>query len=283
LTIPPSEDTFLLLAEAVLPLSLKAIPRGDSVSSLHTSSAPRAKTENRKRVRALLGRSLEHRLLAYTTAAGAGLLSFGPPANAEIVYTPSNIPLALPTSNQAALTPLDLNNDGKPDFTFSLIYSATALSSVFRSDRALIVGADQTGNGILGAAGVNGFAPTAAAVPAGKKIGAQKDFASNGAVMAIEAYFGRDSIRDSGSWRYVQTAYLGLKFLIDGQVHYGWARIKFPAPGDYELPSIYGYAYESTPNTPIVAGQTSGTAANATGAQGSLGALAAGAAGKQNQ
>lgn len=253
------------------------------MSSLHTRSVRKAKTENRQRLPALLGGKVERRLLAYTTAAGAGLLSIALPADAQIIYTPCNIPMTLPVGNQGALTQLDLNNDGTPDFTFSLIYSATAFSSVFRSDRALTIVADQTGNEILGAAGVNGFEPTAAAVPAGREIGAQKDFTANAAIMAIEAYFGANSIRDSGSWRYVQTAYLGLKFVVDGQVHYGWARIKFPAPGDYELPSIYGYAYESTPNTPIVAGQTSGTAANATSARGSLGALAAGAAGKQIQ
>jgi len=230
-----------------------------------------------------LARGLERNLLAYATAAGAALLPFSLPADAQIIYTPSNIPMTLPTGNQGALTQLDLNNDGKPDFTFSLIYSATVFSSAFRSDRALTIAADQTGNEILGAAGINGLPPTAAAVPAGRKIGAQNDFTPLDAIMAIEAYFGPNSIRNSGSWRYVQTAYLGLKFLINGQVHYGWARIKFPAPGNYELPSIYGYAYESTPNTPIVAGQTSGTASTASPPPGSLGMLAAGAAGKQNQ
>jgi len=250
---------------------------------LHTRSVQQTKTENRKRFPTRLGGNVERRLLAYTAAAGAGLLPFALPADAQIIYTPCNTPMALPTLNHGAVTQLDLNNDGNPDFKFSLFYSATAASSVFRSNRELIIGAEQTGNEILGAAGVNGQEPTAAAVPAGRIIGAQKDFAADFAILAIEAYFSRGNIRDSGSWRYVQTAYLGLKFMIDGQVHYGWARIKFPFPGGYELPSIYGYAYESTPNKPIVAGQTSSTAANASSARGSLGALAAGAAGKQIQ
>jgi hypothetical protein len=252
--------------------------------SLHASTVQNARTKNRRRLPAPLGANIERRLLAYTTAAGASLLSIALPANAEIVYTPSNIPMALPTGNHGVQTHLDLNNDGKPDFTFSLIYSATIVSSRFRSERALLVGPDQKGNEMLDAPGANGFPPTAAAVPAGQKIGTQNNFAANAYVMAIGAYFGPNSIRDSGSWRYVQTAYLGLKFLIDGQVHYGWARVKFPFPGGYELPSIYGYAYESSPNTPIVAGQTSGTANTAASiAPGSLGKLATGAAGKQNQ
>lgn len=253
------------------------------MSSFHARSVEKSKTQNKKRLPAVLGNSVERQLLGYAAAAGAGLLSIALPANAEIIYTPSNIPMALPVGNQVATTQLDLNNDGNPDFTFSLVSSASAFSSVFRSQRTLAIGADQTGNEIIGVAGVKGFAPTAAPVPAGKKIGTQKNFVSHGAIMAIEAYFGPNSTRNSGSWRYVQTAYLGLKFLIDGQVHYGWARIKFPGPGNYELPSIYGYAYESTPNTPIVTGQTSGTAADVSSARGSLGALAAGAAGKQIQ
>ncbi|HVI09190.1 MAG TPA: hypothetical protein VND65_12940 [Candidatus Binatia bacterium] len=237
---------------------------------------PQSNSTIKERLPARLRPPLERKLFAYT-AAGAGLICCAAPAHAEIVYTPSNTPMVLPTGNAPAYTKLDLNNDGVADFTFSLIYSFYANSFQFHSDRLLGIYNNAPGNEVLWAPGVDGFAPTAAAVPAGRKIGAQNDFQSGGLIMAIEAYFGPNSLRNSGSWRYPETAYVGLKFLINGQVHYGWARIKFPAPGNYELPSIYGYAYESTPNTPIVAGQTSGTA-NA-----SLGTLAAGAAGEQNQ
>ena len=51
-----------------------------------------------------------------------------------------------------------------------------------------------------------------------------------------------------------------LKFVVDGEVHYGWARVKLVSPGGYASGSISGYAYETVPNQPIVTGQTGGTA-----------------------
>jgi hypothetical protein len=48
--------------------------------------------------------------------------------------------------------------------------------------------------------------------------------------------------------------------VVNGEIHYGWARIKLVSPGAYNSASIYGYAYESVPNQAIVTGKTSGTA-----------------------
>jgi hypothetical protein len=52
--------------------------------------------------------------------------------------------------------------------------------------------------------------------------------------------------------------YLGLKFQINGETHYGWARLNVQV--NTTKLTIYsrltGYAYETTPNTPIAAGQT---------------------------
>ena len=48
--------------------------------------------------------------------------------------------------------------------------------------------------------------------------------------------------------------YLGLKFLINGKVHYGWARLNTTSGG----PLLTGYAYETIPGKAIIAGQTKG-------------------------
>jgi hypothetical protein len=48
--------------------------------------------------------------------------------------------------------------------------------------------------------------------------------------------------------------YLGLRFEIAGQIHFGWARIEVgTTAGDW---LIKDYAYHDTPNAPINAGQT---------------------------
>jgi hypothetical protein len=227
---------------------------------------------------ARLGNNLEKHLLAYAVAAtGAVLLSTAPSADAQIVYTPSNTPFALNHQNQGPqFTTLDLNNDGVPDFTFAMSstahFSSIGYTTIFKLYMKIVPG--QTGNEVV----QGSLAPTASAVPAGVTIGPKEKFAPGG-YMVHQVYSRSGHInQSSGTWQKVEFAYVGLKFLINGQVHYGWARVKFPYPYGYKYPSIYGYAYESTPNTPIVAGQTSGTESGSnTGAPASLGMMAAGA------
>lgn len=47
-----------------------------------------------------------------------------------------------------------------------------------------------------------------------------------------------------------QTGYVGFKFLLNGATHYGWAKISVTASAI----TLYGYAYQSTANTSIAAG-----------------------------
>jgi hypothetical protein len=52
--------------------------------------------------------------------------------------------------------------------------------------------------------------------------------------------------------------YLGLEFQINGETHYGWARLSVKWNHREHLLSVglTGFAYETEPNTPILAGQT---------------------------
>jgi hypothetical protein len=66
--------------------------------------------------------------------------------------------------------------------------------------------------------------------------------------------------------------YLGFEFAINGEIHYGWARLNVRAQA---IAAITGYAYEIIPNKPIIAGDEGNTsAANNSGA--TLGELASG-------
>ena len=95
-----------------------------------------------------------------------------------------------------------------------------------------------------------------------------------------------------GPWAETTRRYLGLKFIIQGQIHYGWARLNVTAT----IKGIYGaiseYAYETVPNKPIRTGQQKGFARTKHNAElgpvpldapapmpGDLGSLAGGAAG----
>jgi hypothetical protein len=247
------------------------------------STEARTSIKNKTRPRARLGRTLEKNLLAYAAAASAGLLLGARPADAEIIYTPSNIPISFAQRNLGpAFTRFDLSKGSGPDFTFAMSYTSLYSSATIRHKFYLKIVPAQAGNGAIQGAGKS----VAAALSQGEKIGPQQKFGSDGLYMVISEFDGFGS-RKSGTWQNVEFAYVGLKFVITGEIHYGWARIKFPYPGTFfdpgalGYPSIYGYAYESTPNQAIVAGQTSGSAQETSAAStpASLGALAAGASG----
>jgi hypothetical protein len=244
---------------------------------------------DRKRNAVRLSRSLEKNLLAYAAAATGSLAPFAQPANAEIIYTPSNIPITEAFVG-SAITQFDINNDGVSDFAFiNFAYFTHGLGASF-----LAVSPDVTGNEIVGVLVKGQKQVSAAAMSAGQTVGSTANLQSDELVLG-GVFLGSVSETHQGGFLTVETAYLGLKFLVNGQVHYGWARIKFIAPGGYAGASIAGYAYESVPNQPIVVGRISGTAGKSqpSGQSASptasaptvkfqtLGALAAGSAGTQ--
>ena len=48
-----------------------------------------------------------------------------------------------------------------------------------------------------------------------------------------------------------KTAYMGVQFDIDGQTHYGWMHLRSEVSGS----TVYGFAYNTVPGQPILAGQ----------------------------
>jgi len=191
-----------------------------------------------------LNSKLNSRLVAYATAAsatGVALVALPPSATAEVVYTPANVSIGSPFS-------LDLNHDGIADFTLlhCRCFSASGHSLSFRAQL------DVPGNGIVNEA-----------LSAGVLIGQGQPFitestAYGGPILARGFVYGTMS-RFSGIFANAVDKFLGLKFVINGQIHYGWARLT--VPNLFVLPSLVtGYAYETLPNHPIRAGQRSETA-----------------------
>lgn len=88
---------------------------------------------------------------------------------------------------------------------------------------------------------------------------------------------------DGGPWLNKKNLYLGLQFTIDGQIHYGWARLTVSTNKTTCVTKalLTGYAYETEPNTPITTGKLSGD--DEVGAverpEATLGALALGSVG----
>jgi hypothetical protein len=114
-----------------------------------------------------------------------------------------------------------------------------------------------------------GTGGTASALGSGISLGSKGKFQAGHEFMAQEEYYQRSFFYASaGPWKEITRGYLGLKFIIQGQVHYGWARLNVTATtakGSGGMSAgIYGaiseYAYETVPNKPILTGQQGGAA-----------------------
>ena len=233
-------------------------------------------TSNTRKLSCRLDRGLSLYVLA-ASAAGVSALALAPPANAQVVYTPAH--QFIHRNGQIVI---DFNRDGVTDVTIREI--PWNLGSVSPGNSLQAV-PSQSGGGIK-AGGLNLYA---AALSAGEMIGPQNSFWNVPAVMAEYTSFGSYFY---GSWALLKkSAYVGVRFLINGKNHYGWARLK--VKNDFALKSIIalltGYAYETTPNKPILAGATGKgptldsadepTSSTGPNEQPTLGALALGAGG----
>ncbi len=184
------------------------------------------------------------RITIATILAGVGLLAVAWPAEAQIVYTPTNITIGCNSSYN-----LDVNNDGVTDFTITTedgSYCGLQLSGSVSETAA-------PGNGAL-------IGP----LSEGDEIGPDQAFSEG--TSSLESFTQhcnhskdpRCSYIYSGPWHVVKVKgkrYLGLSFQLNGETYYGWAQLTL-LKGGVEGVKLSGYAYESTPGMPINAGQT---------------------------
>lgn len=240
------------------------------------SEAPEtAKRRQRHRVTRPLPHEADQRLRGYVlaaSAAGVGMLALAQPAHAQVVHTSANISI---TNGDLFL---NLNCGSKVQFWFADFGEVSSYGYV----REFAV------NGTANASVIaDKHGPLA--LQAGSVIGSSRSFKNvhRGEQILAEAFTtGYGSSGVSGNWANGKQAYLGLRFNIQGQVHYGWASLEVVPSIDQHHglhvdATLLGYAYENTPNKSIQAGQTKGEdIANSdvfTPPVGTLGALARGA------
>jgi hypothetical protein len=204
------------------------------------------------RTMAPLSFPLEKHLKTYAmtaAAAGAGLLSSVLPADAQVLYTSANIKI---TDGNLFL---DFNCGPRVNFWLADRVEVSTYGVV----RELAL------NGGINASVIeDSHGP--AALPADSVVGSSRTFTNahqNERVMAEAFQFAYSGTGVSGNWANVKQAYLGLKFDIQGQIHYGWAEFSVNASAHGPMPvhaTLLGYAYEATPNQSIKTGQKSGAA-----------------------
>jgi hypothetical protein len=228
------------------------------IKSMKIASAQNADPAMR-RDSVFLNPRLEKNVLAYAaaaSAAGVGVLALAPPAAAKVVYTKAN-QLISPNN----IFNLDLNHDGKTDF---VIDNRSYVTNYGSEDRIYLN--PPVGNSFIGSSGV------ASALPAGSRVGSGAPFFSGhsnprrtAGTMVDAGYFLENGSRQRGPWLKAKNRYLGLRFVIQGEAHYGWARLTIEAGTEHQgiehstfAAHLTGYAYETIPNKPIVTGRTKG-------------------------
>jgi hypothetical protein len=208
--------------------------------------------------------SLKRQLNTYAlvaSAAGVSVLALARASEAKVVYTETH-----QVTHTGFPLYIDLNHDGIKDFVLRTTYYVG--SSCFEGLNAS--GYRNMNNAVAGRrfSRSSYFFSAASALPAGARIGPERKFPVHHPFMALEL-FNRDrtsQYSDVGPWvgkgKGVRNRYLGLKFVIHGKVHYGWARLSVTLGHHRQYDDVSGtltgYAYETVPNKPIIAGQITG-------------------------
>lgn len=201
-----------------------------------------------KKRAAALTTILERNLKNYATAAGAagvGALALAQPAAAKVVFTPADAKIGNGIG-------IDLNHDGVVDFTLQILSGGNGSSEDF----ALVAYSSIAHqNGVV----ATPQGPYARALRAGDKIGPKRKFTEDEAVLFDRLVKFRSSSRFTywtGPWAHdgqgVKNRYLGLRFKINGEVHFGWARISGAPPFSGDV--LKSYAYETVASRAIIAG-----------------------------
>jgi hypothetical protein len=227
------------------------------------------------RPRKTLSDSFHRQLNMYSlaaSAAGVGTLALAQPAQARIVYTPAHDQLVF---NDPYL--LDFDNNVDADF-FLLPVTFVTSASRFRdlevchrptsfSRHWVCRYSTNVSNRLNQVVATKAQGP-AAALRAGAKIQEDDQFAGTYkgggvGVSVAEAVYTTVMKRSRwvGPWlnggKGVTDRYLGLKFKINGQFHFGWVRLTIRTrKGGQFTATLTGYAYETIPGKAIIAGAT---------------------------
>jgi hypothetical protein len=187
-------------------------------------------------------------------AAGVSLLALAQPAAGEVVVTKKTIPIPIVPIGSKENVEISMANNGIENFVFQLYNDTDGIS-----DRGLNAWGESRPNGVVCG---GDFYAKALALPRGAQIGPNDNQCFSNYDVLIEATESGNSSRYSrGYWGVkVKDHYLGVRFPIDGETHYGWIRltvtIDLKPRGPLMSAKITAYAYETVANKPILAGTT---------------------------
>jgi hypothetical protein len=206
-----------------------------------------------------LSESVHQQLNAYALAAGAAgvsLLALAQPSEAKIVYRPTLVNISPNTSYK-----LDFGLGPVPILTIGNFRSFSRVTTSYnRCFDHLSAKGDVVGNSNSSRGQTVRFAY---ALSNGATIGPKQMFQQGSSVIMAQVYYNHSVSRhERGAWLNATNRYLGIRFQVNGQFRYGWARLNVQSRvGAFAaycqvFATLTGYAYETVPNTPIIAGTT---------------------------
>jgi hypothetical protein len=198
--------------------------------------------KNRKGM-SLLDEVLERRMLLYVLAAGATLAGV-PAAQARVVFTLSDAVFGPRSRNPLDI---DLNNDGTVDFLLAYSEGGTCTSNgrVCYTELRMFDARPSGSNLVLRGEIYQ------AALTKGQTIGRGDNFSPFGFMAGLSSSGGGGF----GSWANVTNRFLGVKFQVNGQTHYGWIGFRNVKADNHAIRAVLaGWAYETDPNKAIIAG-----------------------------
>ncbi|MGJ8592004.1 MAG: T9SS type A sorting domain-containing protein [Aquaticitalea sp.] len=166
-------------------------------------------------------------------------------ASGQIVYTDIADETVDATNSRVAI---DINIDGTGDYLFGVSADPLTPNFAFMFPAASSAAPSYNSNAVVGFSSAGFYYPSNLA--SGNAIDGTSPVFSD-----IRGDFNYDSCGYSGSqFCDGMDGYVGLKFMIGANTHYGWVRIQVAASGADII--IKDFAYNTTPDDPINAGQT---------------------------
>ena len=208
-----------------------------------------------------MNKKIQKKLSKYSSVTGAFVL-VASSANAAVIYTDVNPDVTVIGSGTYNL---DLNNDLTADFSIEVSSSSFGSTSRIRNLYA----------GRIGYSGNNAVARNAsyygALLNTNVSVNASLAWAPYRQTLA-RSYFRSSSYSGSmytyssmnGPWLNATDKFIGLRFEIAGQTHYGWARLDTRLDSTGGEFTIKDYAYESFSGVGILTGDTGGPPADST-------------------
>lgn len=193
-------------------------------------------------------KELQKKLNAY--AAAAGTIAAAGAANAQVVYTDINPDTVL---HDSLIYNLDFDNNGQPEMRFETV-SYQASSGIINLAVVNVLG--NANNAVLGSLYSSSY-PFPFSMNNGDSISStntnwQAQTMNNG-IQYLGAVYGTYTF---ANWLGVNDKYLGVRFRIGANTHYGWVRLSVTSNAD--TITIKDYAYQTLPGVGITAGQLVG-------------------------